>query len=300
MASDSKELTTRMAQAGARAGAPVLQSAKKDAVAELFSGKRNSFAQLLGKSMDPERFMRILVTKVRGNEALMTIAINNPASVIAACMEIAQVGLDPSIANEAWLIPYGNEAKAQYGFKGLAKLAREAAIEAGSPLILLRQEMICENDTYTRELGSEMRIKHTLPDFPQHRGAVLGYYAIAKDCHYMTFFDEMSIEAVEEHQRKFCKGLSSSKSPFYGGRKSPNFDAYGLKTVLRRMINRYMPMSPKLSRAVTNDADSEIPAEEVEALDISPTGPIPAPENREGGDDQNGKEKDQEGQQRKL
>jgi recombinational DNA repair protein RecT len=110
----------------------------------------------------------------------------------------------------------------------------------------------------------------------------------------MVYFDEMTVDEVDQHQQRFCKGLKHANSLWYGGRKNPNFDAYGLKTILRRMINRYMPMNAKLARAIQNDPDSET------AIDVTPEEVLPELLKGGEGDDGNQEERTKEGGQEKL
>jgi recombination protein RecT len=217
------------------------------------------FQKALANAMDVDRFMRILCTVVRQDENVSRIALNNPASLIGACMEIAQSGLDPSIPNEVSLIGYGNiergskteEINCQFGYKGLAKLAMEAARDAGTPLLVLRQDTICENDTYERQGGDTPAVFHRYPPFGTPRGNVIGFVAVSKDANGQINFVEMTKEQVEEHKARF------SRAKFGPFADPKNFNAYGLKTVLRLLVMRHLAMGPKLSRALAADIKGE-------------------------------------------
>lgn len=225
--------------------------AKAKSPNEIIEGYKKQLEKALPRVMDADRFVRILATTVRSSDKLTQIAMNNPVSLLSACMEVAQSGLDPSVPNEIFLVPYGNEIACQYGYKGLAKLAIESAQELQVPLTNLRQEVICENDIYEREGGDNPQAILRYPPFGTDRGKVLGYLACSCDVHGRKNFVEMTVKEVQEHKERFCKAKSG---PFADAR---NFDAYGLKTALRRLISRYLSMGPKLSRAIVSDIKAE-------------------------------------------
>lgn len=225
---------------------------------DMLEAYKVQFEKALPRMVDPNRFVKILCTCVRKSDDLTRIAVQNPVSLLSACMEIAQSGLDPSIPNEVWLIPYGKEAKCQYGYKGLAKLAEESAQDMGAPLQLLDQQIVYSNDSYKRVAGDAPKIVHEYPEFGQERGDVVGYYAVAKNMNGKISFHEMTVDEVKEHKEQFSKAKGG---PFADVR---NFDAYGLKTVLRMLIWRKLSMGPKLAKAVMNDIEAET-GEEVTA-----------------------------------
>lgn len=255
MAKDNQSMLATVTKAVVNQGAQPPAPAKSKTAELMFEKYKPKFAELLaGSGMSPERFVRIMITEVASNDKLLTIAVNNPASVLGACMEMASMGLDPSIPNEAFLIPYGAAVQMQAGYKGYQKLAMESARESGAPYSLFAVQPVYKKDVYERTFGDTPGVRHQPPPFGQDRGEVVGYYAIARDGSGRLSHQEMTVEQVKEHQQKFCKGLSNSKSPFFNGQ---NFDAYGLKTVVRRLCNRDLPMGPKLARALSTDTDAE-------------------------------------------
>jgi recombination protein RecT len=218
----------------------------------MFNNYRDKFAEMLcGSGMNVNRFVRILITEVGTNPNLLRIAVDNPASLIGACMEMAQLGLDPSVPNEVFLIPYGPEAQCQTGYKGLQKLAVEAAHDAGCPLNVIRADVIFDGDMYDREMGDAPFVRLRPPPFGQDRGKPVGYVAYAKDVAGKINFREMTVKEVQDHKARFSK---AKRGPFTDPR---NFDAYGLKTVLRQLCWRDLPMGPKLTRALALDPEHE-------------------------------------------
>lgn len=280
MAKGNEQLLSRVSAANQAQGGQVPAVAKGREVNGMLEKLKPELGKALGRSMDVDRFIRVCITQIRGNEKLMGIVFNNPTSIIGAVMQIAQVGLDPAIPNEAWLIPYGNVAQAQYGYKGLAKLALDSARDAGNPLQVLRADIICENDRYERTLGDHPSVLLQPPAFGSPRGKVLGYVAIARDSSGLVNFFEMTVDDVKEHQRKFSKAINNPKSPFYNGQ---NFDSYGLKTVLRQLISKHLPMGQKLARVIVHEQKLDLGETEPEVIDVSPTTAEPTAESGEVG-----------------
>ena len=275
---NTKALSTKLANQVAKAGtasAPTAMVKSTNAVIERY---RPEFEKALARSMDVDRFMRILCTSVRQDENVSRIALRNTASLLGACMEIAQSGLDPSIPNEVFLIGYGDiergskseEIVAQFGYKGLAKLALEASRDAGSPLVVLRQDTICANDTYERQGGDTPAVFHRYPPFGTPRGEIIGFVATAKDSAGQIHFVEMTRAEVEEHKARFSR---SKRGPFADPK---NFAAYGMKTVLRLLIMRYLPMGAKLARALATDIEGETGEKVTWQVERTPVKELPA------------------------
>lgn len=280
MAKGNDQLLTRVSAANQSTGGQIPVVAKGREVNGMLEKMKPELGKALGRSMDVDRFIRVCITQIRGNEKLMSIVYNNPTSIIGAVMQIAQVGLDPAIPNEAWLIPYGSVAQAQYGYKGLAKLALDSARDAGNPLQVLRADIICEGDKYERTLGDHPSITLQPPPFGTPRGKVLGYVAISRDASGLVNFFEMTVDEVREHQKKFSKAINNPKSPFYNGQ---NFDSYGLKTVLRQLISKHLPMGQKLARVIVHEQKLDLGETEPETIDVSPTVAEPIAESGEVG-----------------
>lgn len=241
---------------------------------DLLLSYQGQFEKALAGAMDSERFVRILCTQVNSSDQLRNIAVNNPVSLIGASLEMAATGLDPSIPNECFLVPYKNEAVCQYGYKGLAKLALDSAKDLGNPLTVLRTDIIRANDEYDRESGDTPTVTHKYPPFGEDRGDVLGYYAVAKDAAGRVSFLERTVAEIKEHKKRFCK----SKGGPWADPK--NFDAYGLKTVLRLLISKELTMGKKLARAIHSDIKGET-QEEPLTVDVTPDVKVDVPKEPE-------------------
>jgi phage RecT family recombinase len=91
-------------------------------------------------------------------------------------MKCAVLGLEPDgLMGEAFLVPYGNVATFQAGFKGLCKLARQSG-----EIDDIWAEVVYEGDEFDEEKGLAPRIVHKpCKDFTK-RGGLLAAYAVAR------------------------------------------------------------------------------------------------------------------------
>src|SRR5262245_6000224 len=78
----------------------------------------------LPKHVTPERLARIVLTELRRVRGL---ADCTPQSLFGAVMTCAQLGLEPGVLGQAWIIPYKGEATLVVGYRGLVALAWRSA-----------------------------------------------------------------------------------------------------------------------------------------------------------------------------
>jgi recombinational DNA repair protein RecT len=88
-----------------------------------------------------------------------------------------------------------------------------------------------------------------------NKGPIVGVYALAVAKSGAVFHEEMGLEEVLEHKRKFVK---AQNGPYANNQ---NDIQYGLKTVMRRLINRKLDMTPKLAEMLTSTFSDEIELE---------------------------------------
>ena len=119
---------------------------------DLINKSKNQFALALGKNLDADRFTRIATTIVKNNPKLMACSA---MSLLGALMSSAQLGLEPNVLGQSYIIPYGNQAQFQIGYKGLIKLFYNSE----NALSITAQE-VYENDKFEYELGLQPKLIH--------------------------------------------------------------------------------------------------------------------------------------------
>lgn len=94
---------------------------------EIIKAGEKQFAAALPKHLNSERFTRIAITTIRQNPKL---AECNAESLLGNLMTIAQLGLEPGVLGQCYLIPFKNnklgtiECQFQLGYKGMIELLR--------------------------------------------------------------------------------------------------------------------------------------------------------------------------------
>lgn len=161
-------------------------------------------------------------------------------------MQAAQLGLEPGLLGQCYLLPFKNNRKGitevQFiiGYKGMIDLARRSG-----HIQSIYAHAVYENDEFEYELGLNPTLKH-VPSFDSDRGEYIGSYAVAhfKDGGYqMEFMPKSEIEK----RRLASPGGRSKYSPW-----NNYYEEMANKTVIRHMW-KYLPISVEIQQAVAHD-----------------------------------------------
>ena len=207
-----------------------------DKIAQAYSQAMEQMQTLLETPEVQARFAHVMLSQLRSKPALLNCT---PQSIVLGIIAMAEHGLDPSVANECWLIPYKGEATMQTGYGGLIKLA------LSHPDVLdIWADEVCENDTY-EYYGVNARPKHVYPAKFAPRGRYIGYYAVALLSGNRVRAVQKSVEEIQAHAKRFSQRWDKeSWSEGHGG----GFRGMAIKTVLRMMCNtKYLPMAGKVA-----------------------------------------------------
>lgn len=184
----------------------------------------------------PERFARLITSAISSTPKLHECT---PQSFLGAMMTAASLGLEPNTPlGQAYLIPYGNVAQMQIGYKGLLALCyRSGQIKS------INAEVVYKNDEFEYELGLDSKLVHK-PKMDGDRGEPVAYYAVYRTKDDGYGFAVMSRADVEKHRKQYSK---AQNSPW-----DTNFDEMAKKTVLKKAL-KYAPISTELMREVNQD-----------------------------------------------
>lgn len=188
----------------------------------------------LPKHMNADRMARIALTEWRKNPQLGNC---KPESVFAAVIMLSQLGLEPGVLGQSYLIPYGKECQAIPGWKGLVDLVSRT----GRATIMPRS--VYAGDIFDYEYGTAPFIKHKVLAEPEHRADFTHVYAIGKvRGAEESLFDVWTHNRVVRHRDRFNK-VGDKHYSFQ------HFEQYGKKVVLLQVI-KYLPASPELQTAL--------------------------------------------------
>lgn len=200
---------------------------------------KSQFELVLPPSIPADRLIRVLQTVVQMNPDLANPGCRR--ELLAAGMTVAQLGLDPTPAiGHAYIIPFKGKPTFVLGYKGAVWLAADNGVH-------LKSQVICENDEYDVQLGTDGHIHHRLPRFGAdvERGRALAYYCVA------TFSDGspamFEVMTVGEVERIRQNSPGKNQSPW-----QQHFDEMAKKTVLKRLA-KSVPLGVKASQAMAHD-----------------------------------------------
>jgi recombination protein RecT len=199
----------------------------------------------LGDPKVAQRFIAEISTAVSNNPKLGDC---DPATIISAGLNAQSMDLPlaPTLG-QCYIIPYGNKAQFQIGWKGLVQLA----IRSGQYLTIGASE-VREGEYLGRDEFGEPLIKfNNNPDLTK---SIVGYMAYLKLVNGFTKKIYWSKEECEAHANKYSKAHTGQYSK--GGENdkwAQDFDSMALKTVLKQLISKWGVMSVEMRKAIETD-----------------------------------------------
>lgn len=221
----------------------------KEQVAYLLKSKQGEIAKMLPKHLNAERLLKVAQIAATTTPALAKCDV---ASLVGAIGQCAQMGLEPNtVLGHAYLVPFNtkrkdangterwvNSVQVIIGYKGLIDLARRSG-----QIISIAAHEVCENDEFELVYGLEEKLAHR-PAMGE-RGAIIGFYAVAKLKDGGHAFEFMSLHQVQEI-------MSATQSKGKYGPWKDHFSEMGRKTVIRRLA-KFLPLSIEAQTAVALD-----------------------------------------------
>lgn len=248
----ARDLATRVQD---RAQAPATTSQEPPSVGRLLEQMKPEFARALPKHMDAERMTRLALTQFR---TVRNLANCSPESFLGAIMTCAQLGLEPGVSGEAYLVPYGRECTLIVGYKGMAKLFWQSPLAKS-----LDAQAVFENDDFDYEYGLTPMLRHK-PLLRGDRGQVIAYYAVATLNNGGSAFVVLSRDDVEKIRKR-----SRAKD---NGPWATDYDAMAKKTAVRQLF-KLLPASTELTQAIAHDETARTDTR-TEVIDQTPPPPM--------------------------
>jgi recombination protein RecT len=232
-------------------------------IAQFIEVMKGEMARALPRHLNADRLARIALTEVRRTPLLARCTQQSFGGALMTC---AQLGLEPGVTGEAYLLPFRNNRQDIYevqliiGYQGMAKLFWQSPLAKS-----LDAQAVYENDDFDYAYGLEPRLYHrpALGD----RGGVLAFYAVAILVNGGSAFIVMSPSDIEKiRQRSRAKDDGPWKT---------DYEAMARKTCLRQLF-KLLPKSPEMAQAMAQDeaVRTDLSAD---ALDITPEYPDALP-----------------------
>jgi recombination protein RecT len=218
-----------------RAAATGQAIAKKtpDSFPAMLTAYRTQIANALPKHINPDRMLRVALTCFRQNPKL---AECDPKSVFACVVMGAQLGLEPGILGQAYLIPYKGECTFVPGWQGMVDIVNRsgrASVWTGA---------VYGGDEFDYQYGSSPSLTHKPGNGDQTDDNLTHVYAIGrvKGAEFPVI-EVWSKRKVQVHRDRYNK--VGGKHYSYN-----NFEMYGRKVALNQVL-KYMPKSIEMNTA---------------------------------------------------
>lgn len=206
----------------------------KDLLAYLTKSK-GAIEMALPKHLSADRMCRLALTAFSTNESLRQCS---PRSILASVVVASQLGLEPGVAGQGYLIPYKGQCTFVPGWQGLVSLLNNtgrATAWTGA---------VYDGDHWSFQLGSSPRCDH----IPGPNYGDLAFLRWVYACGKVNGSEQPVIEAwpmsrVWKHRDRYNK--VGQKHYSYA-----NEEMYARKVVLLQVL-KYMPRSIELNNAIT-------------------------------------------------
>jgi recombination protein RecT len=219
-------------------------------VATLINSMRPEFARVLPATIGPDRLARIALTQIRNNRSLEACS---PESLLGALMYCAELGLEPGVLDEVYLVAFGREVKLIIGYRGYIKLARRSG-----EVLSVSANAVHSGDEFKFAYGTSPFLLHR-PHLGEGHGPVIAFYAVAQLRHGGADFVVLDLDEI-------AAARSRSRAP-KGGPWETDFEAMGRKTAIRRLA-KTMPMSAEFATAMTVDETTRTVSTPADIVDL--------------------------------
>lgn len=198
-----------------------------------------------GNKEEAVRFSTAAVEYVRRVPKLLEC---DAVSLMAAFVQSAQFRFLPSgVSGEAYIIPYGKEAKFQIGYRGIVTL-----LSRTNKVKSIKAIVVYENERFEYEEGMETRLVHIPTKFGEQRGEAIGVYAVAETVNGGRQFMVMSKDQVMA-----IKAMSKAKDKADSPWNSKDPEKWMWKKTCLIQLSKLLPQSPDLQMAIEKDYEGE-------------------------------------------
>lgn len=210
-----------------------------------FSGFLDKFKPQLSlalpKHLTADRMARLALTSFSTTPALQQC---DPKSIAASIMTAGQLGLEPGVNGQGYLIPYKTTCTFVPGWKGLVDLVSRSGRGTVYTGVIFRDQQYTFTDGARRDLVIHNETDLEDPDDITHAYAI-GW---VKDA-VMPIIELWTVEKIRKHRDKYNK----VGAKHYSFR---DWEMYARKVPLLQVL-KYMPQSIELSNAIAISNASE-------------------------------------------
>lgn len=223
---------------------------------------------LLSQANVKSKFEEILQSRANAFTANLAVMVNNnaalskcdPMTVISAAVVAASLDLpiDPNLGF-AHIVPYGEKAQFQIGFKGFIQLAMRSGQYSRIGVTEIYEGQLLDENPLTGEYTFDFKAKKS--------ETIIGWAAYFKTVNGFEKTLYWPVEKIKKHGLRFSQ---TYKKGF--GLWKDDFDAMASKTVLKALLSKWGILSTEMQNAVKFDQGvvKSVETQEVEYLDNDP------------------------------
>ena len=213
-------------------------------------GVKSRFVEMLGQQK-AAGFMSSIISAVNANDKLKEC---EPMSVIAAASVAAAMDLPINQSlGMAHIVPYSGKAQFQIGWKGFMQLAlRTGQYKTINPCVVYEGQLVKAN-SFTGEM-----------EFKEERTSdkVAGYLLYFKLLNGYDHYFYMTKDAMEAHAQRYSIAYKKGWATPW----KEDFDAMGLKTVIKLGLGKFGVLSIEMQKAM--EVDQAVVNDKGEAADF--------------------------------
>lgn len=223
---------------------------------------------LLSQANVKSKFEEILRDRANAFTANLAVMVNNnaalskcdPMTVISAAVVAASLDLpiDPNLGF-AHIVPYGEKAQFQIGFKGFIQLAMRSGQYSRIGVTEIYEGQLLDENPLTGEYTFDFKAKKS--------ETIIGWAAYFKTVNGFEKTLYWPVEKIKKHGLRFSQ---TYKKGF--GLWKDDFDSMASKTVLKALLSKWGVLSTEMQNAVKFDQGvvKSVETQEVEYLDNDP------------------------------
>lgn len=206
---------------------------------------KSKLDEILSRNSQP--FISAVLTMVQNNEMLKNA---DPVSIYQAALTAATLDLEVnSNLGFAYIVPFRDNkaqkinAQFQIGYKGFIQLAQRTGLF----------QTISATPVFEGQLIEENPLTGYVFDWSKKNSdKIIGFASYFKLLNGFEKTLYMSTEALKAHGFRYSQSYKNEKTRPYSLWET-NFEAMGIKTVIKLLISKYAPLTTKMQQAVLAD-----------------------------------------------
>lgn len=206
---------------------------------------KQQIALALPKHLNADRMARIALTEFRKNPELGKC---DPKTIFASIIIAAQLGLEPGVMGQAYLIPYRGVCTLVPGWQGYVDLISRSGRAS------VWTDAVRKGDKFSYRKGTSPSIEHESGDDADDNSPFTHVYAVGRIRNAeWPIIEVWSRNKVLAHLKQYNK----VGNKHYATQNENNLQMYGRKCALLQVI-KYMPKSVELHTASSLDHAADV------------------------------------------